>query len=35
MLFRNAEKRKMNGNSEKEDDRHGGQDFNKRMTDFL
>lgn len=35
MRFRNAEKRKMNGNSEKEDDRHGGQDFTKEWQIFF
>lgn len=31
MLCKNAEKRKRSGNNGREDDRYGGQDFNKRQ----
>lgn len=34
MLCKNAEKRKRSGNNEREDDRYGGQGFNKRLIFF-
>lgn len=34
-LCQNAAPRKTSGNNRTEDDRHGRQDFNKRLRDFL